>query len=143
MITHDFHCPIPPSTVRVSVILGEDSFTVDLPSAKLGDMLQVFEDHCGPLSTDRCAEVAAAARDDDAHVVTAALWLFLFQPGAECEINTERLAEMITTNGSALLTAMACETTGAWTFKLFAMPRWPAVVRPYRATERDRRRRWR
>ena len=35
MITHDFHCPIPLSTVRVSVILGGDSFTVDLPSAKL------------------------------------------------------------------------------------------------------------
>jgi hypothetical protein len=131
MITHDFHCPIPPSTVRVSVILGGDSFTVDLPSAKLGDTLQAFEDHCGPLSTDRCAEVAAA------------LWLFLFQPGAECEINTDRLAEMIKANGSALLTAMACETTGEWTFKLFAMPRWPAVVAPYRATERDRRRRWR
>jgi hypothetical protein len=87
---------------------------------------------------------AAAARDDGAHVVTAAaLRLFLFQHGAECEINTERLAEMITINGSALLTAVACETTGAWTFRLFAMPRWPAVVRPYRATERDRRRRWR
>jgi hypothetical protein len=57
MVTHDFHCPIPPSTVRVSVILGGDSFTVDLPSAKLGATLQAFEDHSGPLSSDRCAEV--------------------------------------------------------------------------------------
>jgi hypothetical protein len=143
MVTHDFHRPIPPSTVRVSVILGGDSFTMDLPSAKLGATLQAFEDHAGPLSEDRCmAVVAAAARDDDGHVVTsAALWLFLFQPGEESEINAERLAEMIRDDGSVLLTAMVCERSGAWTFQLFAMPRWPAMA-PYRATARDRRR-WR
>jgi len=95
MVTHDFHRPIPPSTVRVSVILGGDSYTVDLPSAQLGDTLQAFEDHCGPLSTDRCMAVAAAAAGhDDAHVVTsAALWLFLFQPGDQGIMNAGRLGK--------------------------------------------------
>jgi hypothetical protein len=49
----------------------------------------------------------AAAAGDDAHVVTSAgLWLFLFQPGVESEMNAERLAETITANGSALLAAV-------------------------------------
>jgi hypothetical protein len=145
MVTHDFHRPIPPSTVRVSVILGGDSYTVDLPSAQLGDTLQAFEDHCGPLSTDRCMAVAAAAAGhDDAHVVTsAALWLFLFQPGDQGIMNAGRLGEMIASNGSALLTATVCEQSGYWSFRLFAMPRWPGVVKPHRATKRDLRRPWR
>jgi hypothetical protein len=92
MVTHDIHRPIPPSTVRISVILGGNSFTVDLPSAKLGATLQAFEDHSGPLSSDRCAAEAAGA--DDAHVVTsAALWLFLFQPGDQGIMNAGRLGE--------------------------------------------------
>ncbi len=144
MLTHEFSSPIPPGTVRISVIIGGDSYTVDLPSDRISDTLTALEDHAGPMTADRCMVAAAeAAGDGDAHVVTAAaLWLYLFQP-VEGEINGERLAEMIATNGSAMLTAMVCETSGAWTFKLFAMPRWPTTVRPYSATERDRRRRWR
>ncbi len=145
MLTHEFNRPIPPGTVRISVIHGGDSFTLDLPSAKLTDTLQAFEDHCdaAPLTVDRCMAVAAAAAsDDDAHLVTsAALWLFHFD-GVHGEINGERLAEMVHTNGSAMLTAMVCQTTGAWTHQLYAMPRWPTVA-PYRATSSDRRRRWR
>jgi hypothetical protein len=142
MVTHDIHRPIPPSTVRISVILGGNSFTVDLPSAKLGATLQAFEDHSGPLSSDRCAAEAAGA--DDAHVVTsAALWLFLFQPGDQGIMNAGRLGEAIASNGSAMLTATVYETTGEWAFKLFGMPRWPAVVMPSRATKRDLRRRFR
>jgi hypothetical protein len=84
MVTHDFHCPIPPSTVRVSVILGGDNFTVDLRSDKIATTIQAFEDHCdaGQMSADRCMAVAVEAADDgDAHLVTvAALWLWLFQP---------------------------------------------------------------
>jgi hypothetical protein len=142
---HDFYRPIPPSTVRVSVILGGDSYTVDLPSDRLGDTLTAFEYQNAPLTADRCMAVAvAAARDDDAHVVTsAALWLFLFQPGDECVMNTGRLGEMIASNGSALLTAVVCARSSAWTFRLFAMPRWPAAVASHRATKRDLRRRWR
>lgn len=141
--THDFSRPIPPGTVRISVIHSGDSFTVDLPSAKLGDTIQAFEDQVGPLTPDLCAAAAAEAADDgDSYLVTAAgLWLFLFQP-VEGEINSERLAEMVASHGSALLAAQACEATGQWTFSLFAMPRWPASVSPYPATQRDRRRRW-
>jgi hypothetical protein len=145
MITHDFHRPIPPGTVRISVIHSGDSYTVDLASDRIGDTINAFEDHAGPLTTERCMDVAAAAAgDDDAHVVTsAALWLFLFSPGNECVMNAGRLGEMIASNGSAMLTAMVDEETGEWTFKLFAMPRWPTVIAPYQRTKRDLRRRWR
>jgi hypothetical protein len=145
MITHDFHRPIPPGTVRISVIHSGESFTIDLASDRLGDTLTACEDHAGPLSADRCmAAAAAAAGDDDAHVVTsAALWLFLFSPGDESLMNTGRLGEMIASNGSALLAAQACERSGEWSFRLFAMPRVPGTVLPYRRTKRDIRRRWR
>jgi hypothetical protein len=143
MLTHDFSRPIPPSTVRISVIHSGECFTLDLPSDRIGARVQALEDHCGPLTDVRCMEVAAAAANDgDTHMVTsAALWLALLQPGGESAVRTGRLAEMVSANGSALLTAMACETSGAWTFKLFAMPRWPTGVAPYRATGRSRR--WR
>jgi hypothetical protein len=143
MITHEIHRPIPPGTVRISVIHSGDSYTVDLPSDQISDTINAFDDHCGPLSTDRCmAAAAAAAGDDDAHVVTsAALWLFLFQPGDQGTMNAGRLGEAIASNGSALLTAMVCPRSGVWTFKLFAMPRLPGTVRPYRPTQRDLRRR--
>jgi hypothetical protein len=145
MITHDFHRPIPSGTVRISVILGGDSFTVDLPSDQISDTINAFDDHCGPLSADRCmAAAAAAAGDDDAHVVTsAALWLFLFQPGDEGIMNAGRLGEAIASNGSALLTAAVCPRSGTWTHRLFAMPKWPTVVAPYQRAKRDIRRRWR
>ena len=147
MITHDFHRPIPPGTVRIFVIHSGESFTVDLPSDRIADTINAFEDHCGPLSADRCMAAAAAAAgddDDDAHVVTlAALWLFLFSPGDEGVMNAGRLGEAIASNGSALLTAMVCPRSGTWTHRLFAMPRLPGTVAPYRATKRDQRRRWR
>jgi hypothetical protein len=144
MITHEFNRPIPPGTVRVSVIHSGESFTVDLASDRLGDAVTAFEYQNAPLTADRCMTLAAeAAGDDDAHVVTsAALWLFLFQPGDDCAMNAERLAEVIKANGSALLTAQVCERSGTWTHRLFAMPRWPTIA-PSRATQRDRRRRWR
>jgi hypothetical protein len=146
MVTHDFSTPIPPGTVRISVIHSGESFTIDLASAKLGDTVQAFEDHCdaGPLTADRCMAVAAeAANDGDAMLVTAAaLWLWLFHP-IEGVLNTGRLGEMITSHGSALLTAMVCEKTGEWTHRIYAMPRWPPGVAPHRATSRDLRRRWR
>jgi hypothetical protein len=145
MITHNFYRPIPPGTVRISVTLGGDSYTVDLASSRLGDVVTAFEYQNAPLTADRCMAVAAAAaRDDDAHVVTsAALWLFLFQPGDECVMNTGRLGEMIASNGSAMLTAVVCARSGAWTFRLFAMPRWPGSIKPHQATKRDLQRRWR
>ena len=146
MATHEFHRPIPPGTVRVSVIHSGDSYTLDLASSSIPATIQAFEDHCdGALTADRCIEVAAeAAGDGDARlVVSAALWLFLLQPGGEGEMNSIRLAEMIATQGSALLASQACELSGAWTHKLFAMPRWPASIAPSRPTQRDVRRRWR
>jgi hypothetical protein len=144
MITHDFSRPIPPGTVRISVIHSGECFTLDLPSDRIATTIQAFEDHAGPMSVDRCMAVAAeAANDGDTHLVTAAaVWLWLFHP-IEGALNTGRLGEMVASHGSALLTAMVCETTGEWTHRLYAMPRWPAAVRPYSATSRDRRRRWR
>ena len=145
MITHDFHRPIPFGTVRISVIHSGDSYTIDLPSGRLSDTINAFEDRAGPLTTDRCMAVAAAAAGDgDAHLVTSAgLWLFLFRPSHECVMNAGRLGEMIASNGSALLTAQACPKSGEWAFKLFALPRWPTVIAPYQRTKRDLRRWWR
>ena len=140
MVTHDFSRP----TVRVSVILGGNSHTVDLPADRIGDAVTAFEDHhAGTMTPERCIEVAAAAAGDgDAHLVAAAsLWLWLFHP-VDGEINAGRLGGMIASNGSALLTAQVCERSGAWTHRLFAMPRLPGTVRPYQRTKRDLRRRW-
>ena len=43
MITHDISRPIPPGTVRISVIHSGDNFTLDLPSGQIGATLQAFD----------------------------------------------------------------------------------------------------
>ena len=54
------------------------------------------------------------------------------------------LTRMIAENGACLLTVTVNQRTGgAWDFRLFAMPRWPTSLRPYKTTTRDMRRRWR
>jgi hypothetical protein len=93
---------------------------------------------------------SAAVQDGDAYLVAVgALWLFLKQPCAESEMHGAALTRMIAENGACLLTVTVNQRTdGVWDFRLFAMPRWPTTVRPYKATARDIRardirRRWR
>jgi hypothetical protein len=60
MIAHDVYGPIPPVTLRISVIHAGDSFTLDLPPDRLGGTIRAFEDHYGgPMLADRCMAVAA------------------------------------------------------------------------------------
>jgi hypothetical protein len=150
MITHAFNAPIAPGVLRVSVIADDELYAADFPTAKLAETLRTFEHYAGtdasvahtPQATEACREKAAeAVEDGDAYLVTtAALWLFLKQPGARHEMNWESLTAMIRENGACMLTVSVTQRSG-WDFRLFAMPRWPAVVAPYRATQRDRRRR--
>ncbi len=43
MIAHDVYGPIPPVTLRISVIHAGDSFTLDLPPDRLGGTIRAFE----------------------------------------------------------------------------------------------------
>jgi hypothetical protein len=55
MIAHDVYRPIPPVTLRISVIHAGDSFTLDLPPDRLGGTIRAFECQAtsqkGPLAT--------------------------------------------------------------------------------------------
>jgi hypothetical protein len=62
-------------------------------------------------------------------VAVGALWLFLKQPGAESEMHGDALTKMITENGACLLAVTVSQKKGGiWDFRLFAMPRWPALI---------------
>jgi hypothetical protein len=152
MLTHDFSTPIPPGTLRISVIADNQLYAADFPTNWLADTLRAFEYHAGTDTSGECAlqavqrskrTTAAAVQDGDAYLVAVgALWLFLKQPGAESEMHGETLTKMIAENGACLLAVTVDQKTGGvWDFRLFAMPRWPASVRPYKATTRDTRRR--
>jgi hypothetical protein len=134
--------PIPPATLRVSVIWPDgshDTHTVDIPTNKIVQTLRVLEDHVGlAVSISRTRKgayacMAAALRAaDDGHVrvvASAGLWLFLNHPDAGHATNGQRLSDALDHDGSALLLAMVGRGGGGWTYRLHAMPRWPAVVR--------------
>jgi len=149
MITHEFSRPIPPGTLRISVLADAELYAADYPTDRLDETLKAFERHAGldasvAPASQRCQETAAAAVEDgDAHLVTVgALSLFLRQPGGRGEMNGDLLTAMVRDHGACMLTVTVTERAG-WDFRLFAMPRWPATVRPYSATRFDRRRRWR
>jgi hypothetical protein len=154
MITHDFSKPIPPGTLRISVIADDQRYAADFPTNRLSAILEAFAEHAGIDAFDEAGQqavqrsrktTAAAVQDGNAYLVAVgALWLFLKQPGAESEMHGETLTRMIAENGACLLTVtVGQENGGAWDFRLFAMPRWPTSLRPYKATARDTRRRWR
>jgi hypothetical protein len=153
MITHDFSKPIPPGTLRISVIADDQRYAADFPTNRLSAILEAFAEHAGIDAFDEAGQqavqrsrktTAAAVQDGNAYLVAVgALWLFLKQPGAESEMHGETLTRMIAENGACLLTVtVGQENGGAWDFRLFAMPRWPTSLRPYKAA-RDTRRRWR
>jgi hypothetical protein len=147
MTTHDFSTPIPPGTLRISLAWDDHLHTADLPTPKIPKTLRAFEKHAGlapsaandPEAENACIAAAAdAAQNGDDHVVTtAALWRFLFDP-VNSAMNIDRLSELAMADGSALLAATIDVPGAGWRFQLFAMPRWPAVVPPYRATDQDR-----
>ncbi len=138
MLTHDFRTPIPPGTLRISVIWNDHLHRTDLLMVKIPDAIRTFEEfigivlaaedgRCTPEAAKACTEVtvSAAQSGDESIVTTSALWRFLFDP-AEYVMNTHRLGGMAQNNGSALLAGSLDLQGEHWRFHLFAMPRWPA-----------------
>jgi hypothetical protein len=154
MITHAFTKPIPPGTLRISVMADDERYVADFPTNRLAETLKAFSHHAGvdtfdepvPQAVQRSKETTAAAvQNGDAYLVAVgALWLFLKQPGAEAEMHGETLTRMTAENGACLLAVTVNQKKrSGWDFRLFAMPRWPASIPPQRTTARDTRRRWR
>jgi hypothetical protein len=134
--------PIPPATLRVSVVWSDgrhEPHTVDIETGRITSTLRALEDHVGPAMTFPrtrravYACMAAALKAADAGhvrvVVAAGLWLALHSPDAEHAKIAQRLSDGLEHDGSALLTALVGCGGGGWKFRLHAMPRWPAVVR--------------
>ena len=149
MLTHDFRTPIPPGTLRISVIWNDHLHRTDLLMVRIPDTIMAFEEfigivlaaedgRCTPEAAKACTEatVSAAQICDEFIVTTSALWRFLFDP-VEYTMNTHRLGGMAQNNGSALLAASLDLQGEHWGFQLFAMPSWPA---PEKATDRSRQR---
>jgi hypothetical protein len=154
MVTHDFSAPIPPGTLRISVIADDERYAADFPTNRLSAILEAFAEHAGTDAFDEARQqavqrsrktTAAAVQDGDAYLVAVgALWLFLKQPGAESEMHGDALTKMIAENGACLLAVTVNQRKDSgWDFRLFVMPRWPASIPPQRTTARDTRRQWR
>jgi len=135
--------PIPPATLRVSVVWPDgrhDPHTVDIPTGTIVQTLRVLEDNVGPTLTfprTRKAVYAAmaaalrAADDGDTSTVTSAgLWIYIRHPDICHAANAQLLSEALAQDGCALLLAMVGRGAGKWTFRLHAMPSWPVMVRP-------------
>jgi hypothetical protein len=147
--THNFTAPTVSRTLRISVISDGQTFVTDLPAAKLTDTLRAFQDFAGlDTASKNCRAVAAEASEvGDAFIVCiAALWLFLSlaeeQQAGNSAMNRERLNAIVGSGGCAMLAVTTETRTGDWDFRLFQLPSRPASIRPHRAMQRDRRRRW-
>jgi hypothetical protein len=138
MVIHDYSAPVPPGTLRISVIWNDRLHKTDLLMVKVPDTIMAFEEFIGIILSaedGRCTSgaanactkvtVSAAQSGDEFVVASSALWRFLFDP-AEYAMNTHRLGGMAQNNGSALLAASLDLQGEHWRFQLFAMPRWPA-----------------
>jgi hypothetical protein len=146
MITHDFSRPIPPGTVRISVITDGETYVTDFAAAALAETLRAFQDFAGlDAGSTSCKAVAADARENgDAYMIcVAALWLFLRmsdeQQAGSGAMNRDRINAIVRTGGSAMLAVNTETRSGEWDFRLHQLPSRPAMVRPYRAVDRDRR----
>jgi hypothetical protein len=106
MLTHDFRTPIPPGTLRISVIWNDHLHKTDLLMVRIPDTIKAFEEfigvvlsaedgRCTPEAAKACTEitVSAAQSGDESIVTTSALWRFLFDP-AEYAMNTHRLVAL-------------------------------------------------
>jgi hypothetical protein len=115
-MTSPDQAPIPPATLRVSVVWPDgryDPHTVDIPTGRIVQTLRALEDHVGPALTfarTRKAAYAAmaaalkAADEGHAHIVTSAgLWLALNHPDTGHATNAQRLSDALEHGGSALL----------------------------------------
>jgi hypothetical protein len=135
--------PIPPATLRVSVMWPDGSHaphTVDIPTSRIVQTLRALEDHVGlAVSIPRTrkalyAAMAAALSAADAGnvrvVAAAGLWLYLHHPDAGHATGAQRLSDALEHDGCALLLAMVGRGGGDWRFRLHAMPRWPAKAMP-------------
>ena len=149
MLTHDFRKPIPPGTLRISVIWNDHHHKTDLLMVKIPDTIMAFEEfigiilsaedgRCTPEAAKACTEVtvSAAQSGDESIVTTSALWRFLFDP-AEYVMNTHRLGGMAQNNGSALLAASLDLQGSTGGFSCSLCP----AGRRFKATARGRRRR--
>jgi hypothetical protein len=146
--------PIPAGTFRVSVQWGDDRlYVTDIPSANVAETVQAFEHFVGPAlalgdthysshGATGCSAAAgiAAVAGNGGTVTAAAVWLFMFEPGADRARSSERLYEMIDGEGSALLVVTTDVLGVEWRFDLYAMPRWPAASRPTNLGVQRRRR---
>ena len=139
MITPD-EAPIPPATLRVSVVWTDgrhEPHTVDIVTGAIVQTLRWLEDHVAPAlafaHTGKATYAAMAAAmkaadDGDVRVVTSVgLWLFMHPPSVEHAVRVERLRDALEHHGAALILAVVGRGGGGWTFRLHEMPRWPAA----------------
>jgi hypothetical protein len=56
-ITHDFSRPIPPSTLRISVLWNGQIHATDLPTAKIENTIRAFEDFAGLVLSAHAHEI--------------------------------------------------------------------------------------
>jgi hypothetical protein len=134
--------PIPPGTIRVTVVLPgstDATVTADIPTGAIVQTLRALEDDIGSAMTIPRAKkaayavMAAAGRavnsGDDRTVTAAGLWLFLHHPGDEHAMNGQRLSDTLADDGAALIIAIVGRTGGGWRFRFHPMPRWPVAVK--------------
>ena len=58
MITHDFSKPIPPGTLRISVIGDDQRYAADFPTNRLSAILEAFAEHAGIDAFDEAGTAA-------------------------------------------------------------------------------------
>jgi hypothetical protein len=58
MITHDFSAPIPPGTLRISVIADDERYAADFPTNRLSAILEAFAERAGIDAFDEAGQQA-------------------------------------------------------------------------------------
>ncbi|UEM08171.1 hypothetical protein JL101_036040 (plasmid) [Skermanella rosea] len=128
---------IPAGEFRITVRWGGALFLVGIPTNEVLRTILEFEEFVGPalnlrdlrgdvLGADGCrmaARVAAGAADG-VTVAAAALWLFLYEPGARAEGRLIELGHLVAPGGSAWLKAETDPKGAEWSFTLAAGDAW-------------------